>query len=1648
MLRKTTFVIFGVMACILGDRLKAQVADCVGAIVICSDDTVEFAPLDNGNSDFANPNNDPGCLEDDENGTVWYYFEFNQNMPPDSELEFTLDPFGGFLEDYDFAIYGPNLACDSLGSPVRCSFANGFCDLCPLTGMGMGATDVSEGWDQEDGFIAPLVVQPGEGFYLVIDYFAGNGFGFQLSWGGSAAPYLNCLADPECNQYVVDAGADVILCDGIDTVQLQPSFSDLGGLTNVVWTDTSGAATFLSNDSIAEPLLILPDTFSGEAVYQMAADFGGCMKYDYLTIRVQESPTPAITGDTQICPGTTANLTVGNYDEYQWSIDSTTQQLVVAESGQYAVTVTDEFGCSGADTIEVTVFTTMNTQLEGPDGICAGDTLSISVNEDYQSYQWSTSSQTSSAIVTSPDTYYLTVTDGNNCVQTDSIVVQQFDTPLPAITGQDTICFGTSTQIDVGTTFSSYLWSNGDSTSSLVVTDAGEYVVTVANADGCMGSANFSLEVVDNPVASITGDLSFCEGGSTTLIGTNLPLLQYEWSGGEQVDQIDVDVPGNYELIVTDENGCQDSTEVAVEMLALPVFDLPDQIGLCEGLAVTVYGAGDTLSYAWSDGTFEDSVVVTAEGNFLVTVTASNGCQLIEPFEVLENPAPQPMIIGDDGFCIGGAAQLDAGSWVSYEWSNGEESQTIDIDQAGIVSVTVTDDLGCIGQGSFQVESYNLPEPDILGELAFCPGEETTLSSALAYEEYQWSNGDDTPEVTIDEATTITLTVTDNNGCIGSTSISTSIYAVDPPALPGDTIFCAGDMVQLDAGIGYQSYLWSDNSDSRFFSSDVPGDYNLIVIDQNGCADTSYFSLEEVALPIPAITPDVSICPGDQTEIAVLDSYPSYQWSTGGLDSVEVISMPGTYTVTVEDANQCQGTASMNLSHFMPPQPSIIGPDDFCEGSQAELQADAVYDQYIWSTNSEDPNITVAEPATYSLTVTDVNGCQGEAQLTVAELPPPIVEIEGLEYFCEEGSTTLTVASGFSAYQWSDGALSNTIEIDTPQLVSVTVTDDNGCTGTDTQEVMEIALPEADAGGTFTINCENNEVEIGVLVDGPYSYQWLGPGITSDNDEDPTPVVTLGGEYLLVMKDTIYGCESAVAMAVVEDIRYEPEVSLNLLAELDCNNETTEIDGTGSTAGADINYQWYNGFGEVLLGENNLNLQVDEGGSYSLQVLDIVTGCVAIDTIVVPANFDYLDATAGADTELNCYESVVSLSGTVNAPQNEYEIEWQSLGGNIVTGVNSLTPVIDQAGTYILNITNIVSGCVSQDTVIVADQTIPPVAVASATNDLDCVLRAASLSSIGSSTGPDINYQWEDESGSVLSGTSPDIEMAGSYWLIVANQQTGCADTALVQVMDVSNPPLDLELDIVQPKCFDDATGELTVTNVEGGTGPYLYRLMNQEFFRPVNVFTQLSAGDYEVIVQDAEGCEFSENFQVNQSSQVLVDLGPDQYVKLGENVDLQAITNVSPGSIQQLLWNNSAGDSCNVCGPNWTFLPEESMSVVAEITDENGCTALDELLIFVDKDRNVYIPNVISPNGDGVNDRFIVFADKNVREIKTMKIFDRWGEEVFEQYDFLPNNPALGWDGKYRGRKSNGNVFVYFVVIEFVDGQKVQFSGDITIVY
>ncbi|HFC00006.1 MAG TPA: T9SS type B sorting domain-containing protein, partial [Phaeodactylibacter sp.] len=280
--------------------------------------------------------------------------------------------------------------------------------------------------------------------------------------------------------------------------------------------------------------------------------------------------------------------------------------------------------------------------------------------------------------------------------------------------------------------------------------------------------------------------------------------------------------------------------------------------------------------------------------------------------------------------------------------------------------------------------------------------------------------------------------------------------------------------------------------------------------------------------------------------------------------------------------------------------------------------------------------------------------------------------------------------------------------------------------------------------------------------------------------------------------------------------------------------------------------------------------------------------------------------------------------------------------------------------------------------------------------------------------------------------------------LTVTNQLNGCTATAEANVIENVNVPQNLELALVSPSCYGDSDGSIAILGVMGGTPPYLYSFDNQPFTSDTS-FLYLAAGNYSLMVQDASGCDWSTTITLDNPDEVMVELGDDIYLELGETATLEPLTNIPNSELDTIIWTTMDSLECMNC-LDQEIAPLQSMGYSILLMNENGCITEDHITVYVNNKRRIFIPNVFSPNGDGVNDVFMIFGGRGVKEIEDFQIFSRWGDLVFEKHHFQPNDASMGWNGYFKGKKMNSAVFVFFAKIKYVNGETEIVKGDLVL--
>lgn len=285
---------------------------------------------------------------------------------------------------------------------------------------------------------------------------------------------------------------------------------------------------------------------------------------------------------------------------------------------------------------------------------------------------------------------------------------------------------------------------------------------------------------------------------------------------------------------------------------------------------------------------------------------------------------------------------------------------------------------------------------------------------------------------------------------------------------------------------------------------------------------------------------------------------------------------------------------------------------------------------------------------------------------------------------------------------------------------------------------------------------------------------------------------------------------------------------------------------------------------------------------------------------------------------------------------------------------------------------------------------------------------------------------------------------AGAY-SVTLTDQVGCTYTNSFTLQ--APPELTILFEGESPVCFGDQNGRLIVTNIVGGAGPFALSLdgnpQQTTGTFPVT-FNGLGSGPHLIEVEDANGCVSDVQAPVPAPQELSVNLGPDTTLRLGDSMLVQALLNFS--DIESFEWQPTQFLANPDTLATMSF-PLNSIRYRLVVTSSTGCEATDDLLITVNREKHVYIPNIIYPNSDGSNNILTVYAGQEVTQVRSMQIYDRWGELLFENRNFQPNDEFFGWEGRAKGQDVNPGVYVYVVEVEYVNGETEIFAGDVTVI-
>jgi hypothetical protein len=669
------------------------------------------------------------------------------------------------------------------------------------------------------------------------------------------------------------------------------------------------------------------------------------------------------------------------------------------------------------------------------------------------SYSWNTGATTALLDNLGAGTYSVTVTDATDSSVSASATVGQPPAIQVFSSVTDVDCSGTASgaidlTISGGTAPYSFTWSNGALTEDLTNLSGGTYANTVTDANGCTA---VTILTVDEPsaigvVAEVT-DMPCADAATGAIdltVSGGVPPYTFFWSN-EATTEDQTGLPaGDYTVEVTDALGCSATAMLSITAPPPLEIEVSQQDLLCQGAATgtlqtTVTGGTPPYSYAWSNGATTAALANLPAGSYSGTVTDANGCTVTATATIRQPPAVSVLAAVTDADCSGaatGAIDLTISGGTapfSFSWSNGATTEDLSGLIAGTYTGVIVDANGCIASTTVTVSEPLAIDLAAAVTAVDCHGAATgsidlMVSGGTAPYTFAWSNSSMSEDLSDLVAGTYTVTVTDAAGCVASTPVLVS----EPPpiSMAGEVTptNCDGaatgaiDLV-VSGGTGPYSFGWSNGAPTEDLSGLPTGSYTATVLDASGCIASATFEVGDAAAM--ALTTESAATCSDSADGSVLAAATggappyTYLWSTGAGTATVSDLVAGNYAVTVTDTNGCTATATVNVAGLPTPTCTLEIVAESTTGDNGALRVIASGGtapfSYSWSNGRTTDTVASLAPGTYSVTVTDANGC------TTSCL------------------TTLSAYAGIGDYVWNDVNRNGQQDVDEPPVSGIPV---------------------------------------------------------------------------------------------------------------------------------------------------------------------------------------------------------------------------------------------------------------------------------------------------------------------------------------------------------------------------------------------------------------------------------------------------------------------------------------------------------------------------------------------------------------------------------------------------------------------------------
>ncbi len=845
---------------------------------------------------------------------------------------------------------------------------------------------------------------------------------------------------------------------------------------SVVLTSSPGAQYFWSPGGETTQSVVVKQT--GNYFVNVISANGASVTSAPVAVSVGVNQVPiAVTasGPVSFCTGESVTLTCSSPGPYAWNNGATSSSITVNNTSDYYVSV-QTGNCTASSTpvhVDVSDLPPVPVISGGNIAVCPGAELTLHTSAT-GNILWSTGDMADSTVIDTAGEFWVRVYNNPGCFsQSQTTTVSYLPSPPDPVVspgGTTTICDGDVITL-TSTPANEYLWSNGETTQSITVSQAGDYFVTVTDGD-CNTVLSSQVTTVNvlaaSPQIMFEGSNTFCTGDSVKLF-CNMPASSYLWSNGSTSSFVYISDPATLQLTIQTGNCSFTSPSVNVfetNSIPAPVITLSGPATLCPGQSITLTSdAAD--SYLWSDGSTTRSITVSQPGTYSVTIQTGSCTANSDPVIIDVNNSPLATAISASGpltFCEGGSVTLTAAQADSYLWSNGATTSSVVITQTGNYSVT-TQNGGCNYTSAVTGVTVEtpLPAPVITadGPLTFCSGGSVTLTSGSA-PNYLWSTGATTSSITVTQSGNYTVTV--SRGTCSITSSPKVVTVNPPPAKPvitasGSTSLCSGQNVTLFSN-SPNSNVWSTGATTVSITVTQAGNYT-VSIGTGSCkvtSDPKSVTVSSVpAKPAISANSSLNICPGSAVTLTS-SALTQNIWSTGATTRSIVVSAAGSYWVKVTQ-NGCTSSQSNTSSVTLKSAPSrptitVTSGSTYLQSSSSSVTLrSSTASSYLWSNNSSSRSVVIRAAGVYRVTVTNSVGCtatSNDLKVTSKTCTPPaapMITLSGSNVL-QPGTSVVLTSSTASGYLWSNGATTRSITVSTAGTYTVRAYSSGSCYST------------------------------------------------------------------------------------------------------------------------------------------------------------------------------------------------------------------------------------------------------------------------------------------------------------------------------------------------------------------------------------------------------------------------------------------------------------------------------------------------------------------------------------------------------------------------------------------------------------------------